>query len=41
MAARREIRHQIEGDAIAKRGAAPLSLDLGFERDVIPRASHR
>lgn len=30
MAARRVIRHQIEGDAIAKRGAAPLSLGLGF-----------
>lgn len=25
-----EIRHQIEGDAIAKRGTAPLSLGLGF-----------
>lgn len=36
MAARREIRHQIEGDAIAKRGAAPLSLDLGFGKGVIP-----
>lgn len=36
MAARREIRHQIEGDAIAKRGAAPLSLDLGFGHGVIP-----
>jgi hypothetical protein len=30
MAARRVIRHQIEGDAIAKRGAAPLSLGLRF-----------